>query len=92
MMIRLLTAAVFKEKSETHLDLLSIPRSGGKMSKRLGGIMVGCKDKDSFYRIGTISLYCCAYSIQLVLQQVWKVIPGPVLFNNVSLLDFKRKV
>ena len=30
----------------THLDLLSIPQSGGKMSKRLGGI-IGCKDKTS---------------------------------------------
>ena len=29
-------------KIETHLDLLSIPQSGGKMSKRLGGI-IGCK-------------------------------------------------
>ena len=30
----------------THLDLLSIPQSGGKMSKRLGGI-IGCKHKAS---------------------------------------------
>ena len=29
------------------LDLLSIPQSGGKMSKRLGGV-IGCKDKTSF--------------------------------------------
>ena len=29
-------------KIRTRLDLLSIPQSGGKMSKRLGGI-IGCK-------------------------------------------------
>ena len=33
-----------KENSERNLDFLSIPQSGGKMSKRLGGI-IGCKDK-----------------------------------------------
>ena len=31
-------------KIRTRLDLLSIPRSGGKMSKRLDGI-IGCKYK-----------------------------------------------
>ena len=30
---------VFKEKIRTHLDLLTIPQSGGKTSKRLGGII-----------------------------------------------------
>ena len=35
---------VVKENSERNLDFLSIPQSGGKMSKRLGGI-IGCKDK-----------------------------------------------
>ena len=34
---------VFKEKS-AHLDLLSIPSQGRKMSKLLGRI-IGCKDK-----------------------------------------------
>ena len=28
------------------IDLLSIPQSGGRMSRRLGGI-IGCKDKTS---------------------------------------------
>ena len=31
----------FKKKNSTHLDLLSIPQSGGEMSKRLGGIIGG---------------------------------------------------
>ena len=35
----------FKRKIGTHLDLLSIPPSAGKMSKRLGGI-IGYKDKN----------------------------------------------
>ena len=34
----------FWRKIWTHLDLLSIPQSGGKMSKCFGGI-IGCKDK-----------------------------------------------
>ena len=34
------------KKTHTHLDLLSIPQSWGKMSKRLGGI-IDCK-----YKIG----------------------------------------
>ena len=33
-----------------HLDLLSIPQSGGKMPKRLGGI-IGCKDKTSSWHL-----------------------------------------
>ena len=33
-----------------HLDLLSIPLSGGKMSKRSGGI-IGCKDKTSSWHL-----------------------------------------
>ena len=37
---------VVKENSERNLDFLSIPQSGGKMSKRLGGV-IGCKDKIS---------------------------------------------
>ena len=47
----------FRERPERNLsiarhpvqveDLLSIPQSGGKMSKRLGGI-IGCKYKTSF--------------------------------------------
>ena len=34
----------------THLDLLSIPQSGEKMSKRLGGIM-GCKHKTALWHL-----------------------------------------
>ena len=34
---------VLKRKIRTDLDLLSIPQSGGKVSKRLGGIIIGCK-------------------------------------------------
>ena len=41
-----LVLLVFKKK-RTHLDLLIIPQSRGKMSKRLGRI-TGCKDKTSF--------------------------------------------
>ena len=41
---------VFKEKIITHLDLLSIPQSGEKMSKRLGGIE-GCKYKTSSWHL-----------------------------------------
>ena len=45
---------IFKEKSErVYVDLLSIPQSGGKMSKRLGGI-IGCKEKTSFV-VSTVS-------------------------------------
>ena len=40
---------VFKEKSE-RLDLLSIPQSGGKMSKHLGGI-IGCRYKTSSWHL-----------------------------------------
>ena len=40
------TLIVFKRNIWTHLDLLSIPQSGGNMSKRLGGI-IGCKYKPS---------------------------------------------
>ena len=36
-----------ESKIRTRLDLLSIPQSGGEMSKRLGGIK-GCKYKTSF--------------------------------------------
>ena len=36
----------FKENLNAPIDLLSIPQSGGKMSKRLGEI-VGCKYKTS---------------------------------------------
>ena len=39
---------VVYRKFRTHLDLLSTPQSaGGKMSKRLGGIIIGCKYKTS---------------------------------------------
>ena len=38
------------KKILTHLDLLSIPQSGGKMSKRLDGI-IGCKDKISSWHL-----------------------------------------
>ena len=41
---------LFKEKSEMHLDLLSIPQLGGGMSKRLGGIK-GCKYKTSSWHL-----------------------------------------
>ena len=40
----------FGRKIRTHLDLLSIPQSGGKMSKRLGGI-IGCKYKTSSWHL-----------------------------------------
>ena len=40
----------FKRNIRTHLDLLSIPQSGGKMSKRLGGI-IGCKHKASSWNL-----------------------------------------
>ena len=36
----------YRQKKLTHLDILSIPQSGGKMSKRLGGI-IGCNYKTS---------------------------------------------
>ena len=39
-----------KENSERNLDFLSIPQSGGKMSKRLGGI-IGCKEKISSWHL-----------------------------------------
>ena len=45
---------LFKEIYElTHLDddLLSIPRSAGKMSERLGAGIIGCKDKTSLWRL-----------------------------------------
>ena len=38
------TAVLFKENLNASQDLLSIPLSGGEMSKRLGGT-IGCKDK-----------------------------------------------
>ena len=42
----------FKEKSElTHVDLPSIPQSGGKMSKGLGGIIIGCQDINSSWHL-----------------------------------------
>ena len=44
---------LFKEEYEQrsmHLDLLSIPQSGGKISKRLGGIN-GCKYKTSSWHL-----------------------------------------
>ena len=41
---------MFKEKIRTHLDLLSIPSKGEKMSKRLGGI-IGCKYKTSSWHL-----------------------------------------
>ena len=57
-------------KIRTHLDLLSIPQSGEKMSKRLGGVM-GCKDKtSSWHLIGfprTRAYYACwGVCVQLV--------------------------
>ena len=41
---------LFKEKIRARLDLLSIPQSGEKMSKRLGGI-TGCKYKTSSWHL-----------------------------------------
>ena len=40
----------FLRKIRTRLDLLSIPQSGGKMSKRLGGI-IACKNKTSSWHL-----------------------------------------
>ena len=34
-------------KFGTHVNLLGIPQPGGEMSKRLDGIIIGCKDKTS---------------------------------------------
>ena len=48
---------LFKEKIRTHLDLLSIPQSGGKMSKRLGGI-IGCKYKTSSWHLDGFPYGC----------------------------------
>ena len=45
-MEKLSNSASRKRCVPTHLDLLSIPQSGEKMSKRLGGI-IGCKYKTS---------------------------------------------
>ena len=46
-----LSLSFFKEKSERiELDLLGIPQSGKKMSKRLGGI-IGCKNKTSSWHL-----------------------------------------
>ena len=42
--------AIFKEKSERILDLLSIPQSRGEMPKRLGGV-IGCKYKTSSWHL-----------------------------------------
>ena len=45
---------LFKEKSERmYVNLLSIPQPGGKMSKRLVGIM-GCKYKTSLWHFSRI--------------------------------------
>ena len=41
---KIIMDAPAERKIRTHLDLLSIPQPGGKMSKRLGGI-IDCKDK-----------------------------------------------
>ena len=40
-----------KRKIRTHLGLLSIPQSGGKMSKRLISGIIGCKDKTSSWHL-----------------------------------------
>ena len=39
-----------KQNMNASIDLLSIPQSEGKMSKRLGGI-TGCKDKTSSWHL-----------------------------------------
>ena len=61
--------SMFKRKIRTHLDILSIPQLGGKMSKRLGWIK-GCKYKTpSWYLNGFPdgnNLGCCCTTILLV--------------------------
>ena len=42
---------VFLRKIWTRLDLLSIPQSGGKMSKRLGGSIIGCQAQASSWHL-----------------------------------------
>ena len=42
-----------------HLDLLGIPQSRRKMSKRLGGIIIGFKDK---------TVECCCVFFPLILD------------------------
>ena len=41
-----------KNKTKQKLDLLSVAQSGGKISKRLGGI-IGCKD-EAFFMVVTL--------------------------------------
>ena len=48
-----LCSLFFFFKPERALDLLSIPQSGGKMSKRLGGI-IGCKTKKNSFLLGNV--------------------------------------
>ena len=43
-----------KKNMNASIDLLSIPQSEGKMSKRLGGI-IGCKDKASSWHLNGFS-------------------------------------
>ena len=45
-----IVVVVVYRKIKTRLDLLSIPQSGGKISKRLGGIK-GCKYKTSSWHL-----------------------------------------
>ena len=66
---------VGQRKIRTHLDLLSIPQSGGKMSKRLGGIM-GCKYKTF--------LLCFSHSASWLPTRKnyftrWPVLPGGLM-------------
>ena len=64
---------LFKRKIRTHLDLLSIPQSGGKMSKRLGGI-IGFFFLFFFhltYSRWTSSLPSCLWS-----QRIFPSLPG----------------
>ena len=45
-----------KKNQNAPIDLLSIPQSGGKMSKRLGGI-IGCKYKTSSWHLNGFPYY-----------------------------------
>ena len=45
--LMLTQAPIFLRKNGMRLDLVSIPQSGGKISKRLGET-IGCKDKTSY--------------------------------------------
>ena len=49
--IRTALRASLWKKIRTHLDLLSIPQSEGKMSKRLVGGFIGCKGKTSSWHL-----------------------------------------